>query len=275
MPRQPQPVSGLQVSPSNHLPIFSYHSIGGPEPSTLSLDLFRRQLDTLSEEGFETLRFGDLFEPDGTVRPLEPSVRYAVLTFDDGLLDNHSNALPELLARGMTATFFVVPDFDTRLRYVNPATGRWCVGERAGYTIPHRSMGPEHRREMVAAGMEIGCHSMTHPRLTQVSPEALVWEVTMSKKRLEEELGRSVDTFCYPYGRYNTRVVDVVRRAGYRSAAATWPGYAQRTERTRYRCRRFLVHNPDYFREILRGRAFSPLAFVRSARSFGQWRFFQ
>lgn len=257
-------------------PIFYYHSVGGPGPQTLALDLFRQHLDYLEEEGYSTVRFRDLLtttRPDGTEIPAR--AKCAVLTFDDGLLDNFENVLPELKKRGMTATFFVVPGFDGVTRYVNPVTQRWTEGAKPGYTIPFESMTTEHRRALVDAGMEIGCHSMTHRRMTRVPEAELDIEIVESKRLLEVELGTAVETFCYPFGRFNATVVRRVEQAGYLGAASTIPGYAKITETRRWRCRRFLVHNPHYFREILRGNAFSAAAFVRSAYAFKEWRFFQ
>lgn len=258
------------------IPIFYYHSVGGPEPQTVPLEIFRRHLDLLIEEGYVTVTFRDFLAgklPD--VDPQRGIRGIAVLTFDDGLLDNFEIAYPELKRRRMVGTFFVVPGYDQVLRYVNPSDGRWSDRPRPGYTIEFRSMNAEHRRIMADDGMEIGCHTQTHRRLTRLSPSEHEAEIAGAKRHLEAELGRSVDTFCYPFGRFNRAVLEGVRRAGYLGAASTIPGYERHVPAHPFRCRRLLIYNPHYFREVLRGNAFSPAAFVRSARAFGRWRFFQ
>ena len=175
----------------------------------------------------------------------------------------------------MVGTFFVVPGYDHATRYVNPDSQRWSDRKQPGYTIEFKSMTSEHRRALAQDGMEIGGHTMTHRNLTRVSPSEHHRELVESRLQLESELGASVDTFCYPFGGADRAIMKRVEEAGYVGAAGTFPGYEGPAPKNRFRCKRFLIQNPHYFREVLRGRAFSPAAFVRSARVFGRWRFFQ
>ncbi len=74
----------------------------------------------------------------------------------------------------------------------------------------------------LAQDFEIGGHTMTHPQdLKQVIGKDIVWEISENKKELEELLGKQITKFCYPRGRYNDRVVEVVRKAGYTEARTT------------------------------------------------------
>jgi peptidoglycan/xylan/chitin deacetylase (PgdA/CDA1 family) len=84
-------------------------------------------------------------------------------------------------------------------------------------------------REMAASGVEIGSHTVTHPMLTKVSPDRLRDEVRRSRRRLEAELGRRVDLFCYPNGDYDAGVKREVGSAGYASAASTDVGLVDGT----------------------------------------------
>jgi peptidoglycan/xylan/chitin deacetylase (PgdA/CDA1 family) len=73
-------------------------------------------------------------------------------------------------------------------------------------------------REMSRAGIEIGAHTLTHPRLTRLADEELAAEISGSKQRIEAEIRRPVTSFCYPNGApadYDDRVADAVRRAGF------------------------------------------------------------
>jgi peptidoglycan/xylan/chitin deacetylase (PgdA/CDA1 family) len=65
--------------------------------------------------------------------------------------------------------------------------------------------------------MTIGCHSRSHPNLTAVGSERAWDEIAESKAILEAE-GFKVDTFAYPYGAYDKKIVAVVEAAGFRSA---------------------------------------------------------
>jgi len=93
--------------------------------------------------------------------------------------------------------------------------------------VPPRDLGPitwEQAREMDAAGIEIGSHTVTHPILTHISLAQLRSELVQSRTRLESILKRKVDLFCYPNGDYNSAVVSEVERAGYRCAVTVEHG---------------------------------------------------
>jgi peptidoglycan/xylan/chitin deacetylase (PgdA/CDA1 family) len=79
--------------------------------------------------------------------------------------------------------------------------------------------------EMVAMGMEIGGHTMTHCNLPSATNEEAWNEVLQCKVLLEERLGINVRHFAYPNGGssqyYNLRIKEFVRRAGYRSAVTS------------------------------------------------------
>ena len=62
---------------------------------------------------------------------------------------------------------------------------------------------------------EIGCHSMTHPRLTRVSDEQLADETRTCKALLEEITGRDIKGFRAPYNAADARVLAAVADAGY------------------------------------------------------------
>ncbi|MBU5638120.1 polysaccharide deacetylase family protein [Geomonas sp. Red69] len=53
-------------------------------------------------------------------------------------------------------------------------------------------------RDIGSHGIEIGSHTVSHPILSRVPLEELDREVRLSKRRLEEQLGCEVSTFCYP-----------------------------------------------------------------------------
>ncbi len=76
-------------------------------------------------------------------------------------------------------------------------------------------------REMSDGTVEIGSHTLTHPILTSLSDDRLRDEVSQSRSRLEAEIGRKVETFCYPNGNYDLRAQREVARAGYQCAVTT------------------------------------------------------
>lgn len=82
-------------------------------------------------------------------------------------------------------------------------------------------MGWAQLRALSAAGHEIGSHTLSHALLPGVDAAQLEREVAGSRERIRAELGVPCDSFCYPNGDHDDRVVDAVRRAGYRQAVVT------------------------------------------------------
>lgn len=96
-------------------------------------------------------------------------------------------------------------------------------------------------REMVARGITVGAHTVLHPMLTREPEPHLQWELTESRRRLQEICGHEVVHFAYPFGDHDDRVVNLVRGAGYRSAVTTNYGWNSPGHDV-YRLRRVDVH---------------------------------
>jgi peptidoglycan/xylan/chitin deacetylase (PgdA/CDA1 family) len=71
--------------------------------------------------------------------------------------------------------------------------------------------------------LEVGAHTATHPRLTQLSAQARLEEIELGKASLERMIGRSVDHFSYPHGDHDDETAACVRRAGFAAACTTEP----------------------------------------------------
>lgn len=66
--------------------------------------------------------------------------------------------------------------------------------------VERRFINWEEAREMKAAGMTIGSHTLTHRILGQLTAEEQRWEMQQSKRIIEENIGSSVDSIAYPVG---------------------------------------------------------------------------
>jgi peptidoglycan/xylan/chitin deacetylase (PgdA/CDA1 family) len=173
---------------------------------------FRSQMRFLARAGFRVIgldrALAGLFH--GEPLPRRP----VVLTFDDGTQDFHDHALPVLREHGYPATVF-------------PVSG--LLGHRAEF-VTYRPvpwlMSAETLRAVHGAGIQVGSHTVTHPRLSRLDPDSAGREIADSKAFLEDLLGAPVDHFCYPKGDYDVGVRDRVREAGYRSALTTVRGAA-------------------------------------------------
>ncbi|HSW08976.1 polysaccharide deacetylase family protein [Aquabacterium sp.] len=114
-------------------------------------------------------------------------------------------------------------------------------------------------RAMRAAGMGIGAHTVSHPILARLQPDAARAEMRASKQALEALLGEPVRLFAYPNGKpgedYSPQSVALARELGFEAAVSTAWGAARRStdrfqlprfspwDRTRARFGARLAHN--------------------------------
>ncbi|MFA6039786.1 MAG: polysaccharide deacetylase family protein [Candidatus Peribacteraceae bacterium] len=88
---------------------------------------------------------------------------------------------------------------------------------------------PQHKEQMLteeeirtlAARHEVGAHTLTHPKLTQLISDEARREISGSKEWVERVSGKPCTMFCYPYGDANEDVQTLVREAGFAGARAT------------------------------------------------------
>lgn len=171
--------------------------------SYLSREDFAGFLDGLGAHGYRTLSLAAAMQG-------KPARRSVVLTFDDGCRCFRDHALPELQARGMTATLFVVS------RELG-GTNRW---DRAAGERTEELLGAGDLRRLVTAGIEIGSHGRHHRDLTLCSGEELREELQGSRTDLEALLDAPVRTFCHPFGHVDDRVRAAAQAAGYLAAVS-------------------------------------------------------
>ncbi|MBL8764887.1 MAG: polysaccharide deacetylase family protein [Phycisphaerae bacterium] len=136
----------------------------------------------------------------------------AVRSLDAGARASESWSASRVLA------VFKSLDPETRRRLV--AT----VGTPGEPPATHRPMTPRQAAALAMSGHELGAHSVTHELLPQLDDARLQSELVLSKREVESWSGKPVGCFCYPNGDHDDRVVEAVRRAGFRYACTTRPG---------------------------------------------------
>jgi peptidoglycan/xylan/chitin deacetylase (PgdA/CDA1 family) len=210
------------------VPVLMFHHVEAvpaadlvPPPLYPDSYLVRRELawilDMLAYHGHRTLTLAEAAERCRTGRRLPR--RAVVLTFDDGCRCFRDQALPELTARGMSATLFAVSgELGGTNRWDRPLggpDGPGGSGERREDLLDAAAL-----RAVAAAGIEVGSHGRHHRDLTACDAAMLAEEAAGSRAELAAALGAAVATFCYPYGRLDERVRTAVAAAGYAAAAA-------------------------------------------------------
>jgi peptidoglycan/xylan/chitin deacetylase (PgdA/CDA1 family) len=177
-----------------------YHELGLPsrkpcqsEPGyvryILPLETFRSHLDWMKKSGFRGLNVSEALR-----YPAEPSV---CITFDDGCETDLIAAAPLLREFGFNATFYLT----------------------AGFLRTPGFLTANQVRELDTQGFEIGCHSMTHPYLSDLPEPELKREIIDAKLQIEQIVGHPIEHFSCPGGRFDRRTLEMARRAGFRTVA--------------------------------------------------------
>ncbi|MBI4099992.1 polysaccharide deacetylase family protein [Candidatus Microgenomates bacterium] len=178
------------------------HDIRDTQRTKLSVTpyWFEKQLQYLTDNGYTTITFTDLYQAIMTGKKLP--ARPVILTFDDGYRDFYTDAWPLLKKYNASATAFIVPGFLDKPNYMYT----WQLSEIATDS---------------ARLVTIGAHTLHHVSLPSVSKEKAVEEISQSKAVLEAKFHQPVTIFCYPYGSFSADIVAAVKAAGYQMAAST------------------------------------------------------
>jgi peptidoglycan/xylan/chitin deacetylase (PgdA/CDA1 family) len=186
--------------PATRIVFLMYHELELPgrklcqsEPGyvryILPVETFRSQMAWIITSGWRGLNVSE------AVRyPAEPSV---CITFDDGCETDLIAGAPVLREFGLNATFYLTAGFLGTPGYLNA----------------------DQIRDLDAQGFQIGCHSMTHPYLSDLSDQEQKREIVDAKALIEEIIGHPIEAFSCPGGRYDQRTLHIARQAGFTTVA--------------------------------------------------------
>lgn len=196
--------------PNRIVHVLCYHNVV-PTTQTdydTSVGDFAAQLQALKSGGFQTISCGQLAEYLDNQKDIP--AKSVIITFDDGRASFLQNAKPMLDKAGFKATLFLI-------------TG--SVGGTGTLTW-------DEVKTLMAAGYEIGSHTVTHGNLTKVpqgytlaeQQQKMRREIEDSATTLTQKLGKAPVALAYPYGNYDSFAMRACREAGYRTAFSIDPG---------------------------------------------------
>jgi peptidoglycan/xylan/chitin deacetylase (PgdA/CDA1 family) len=193
------------------IPILLYHSIDRKCAAryrrwTTSPELFVEHLRWLADHDYRPVTISALAAMMRSGRSIPP--RTMAITFDDGLRDFLTEAMPALEQQGFPATLYVATG------YVG-GTSTWLqpIGEGRRPMLTW-----EELRLLSDRGIECGAHSDMHPQLDVMAPAAALADIKRSKMALEDRLGREATSFAYPHGYASRTTRRLVQQAGFQSA---------------------------------------------------------
>lgn len=236
---QSPPASRNTQGPPDSLrvPILVYHNIqsaaeaGNVRAADLTMrpEVFTAQMQYLKDNGIAVISLGalvDALEGKGRV-----PARAVVITFDDGRVNQLTNAVPVLRKHGFPATFFPFTHAMDR----NPRYFTW-----------------EQLRELERQGMTVGSHTNLHVRVDRVrDPKEMDKEVRGSREAIRKNLGSEGAFFAYPWGAMSPTADSAVRAAGFR-AARVYDGKTWNSRATLMRLHAVpMTENMKRFQEIV------------------------
>ncbi|HOP32487.1 MAG TPA: polysaccharide deacetylase family protein [Candidatus Hydrothermia bacterium] len=182
--------------------LLQYHHISkGIEfnPNICPLSLFKKHLSELNHLGFSDLTHNFEKEFGKT-----SEISRVLITFDDGYKSIVKNAYPLMEQYGYKGIVFIVTGF----------LGKESLWEVPFLTpLPH--LDEDDIKLLHTMGWIIGSHSHMHRDLTGLTDRQLREEIGTSQKILEDIIGNKITYFSYPYGKYNQRVVSILKELGF------------------------------------------------------------
>lgn len=188
--------------------IVLYHRFGeGAYPTTnIRLEQFEAHLKELKSGGYTVLPLTEIVAAFAEGRALPD--RTVAITIDDAVASVYTRAWPRLKQAGLPFTLFISTEAHDQ-HFKDYMT--W-----------------EQLRELKAAGVTIGNHSVTHGHMVDTTPERNALEIEASNARFKAELGETPTLFAYPYGEYANAPRTLVEKAGFKAAFGQHSGVAYR-----------------------------------------------
>ena len=192
-------INAGQQKSGKEIPILCYHNIRSildhhsPE-LTVTEKTFDAQMKMLFDSGYHTILPDELYDhlTRGSGLPSKP----IMLSFDDSHEEHFSIAAGQMKKYGFKGVFFVMT----------------VAIDKPGY------LSREEIKTLSDEGHTIACHTYDHPVLTKLKDDEWTKQIDESKKLLEQITGKPVYYFAYPYGAWNERVIQELKKRGIKEA---------------------------------------------------------
>jgi peptidoglycan/xylan/chitin deacetylase (PgdA/CDA1 family) len=221
------------------MPVLMYHHVN-PEGNFINVkpDIFEGHLRLIKSNGYTTLDSEDFLSVINGDKPVPP--KPIMITFDDGWLDNWLFAFLLLKKYQMKAIIFVITsqlaDNGKRQRADEGAVSPLPVHKECQKFV-EQGRGDEvmlswdELREMGKSGLvDIQSHTHTHQRWDKINSDdeqrrkILDEELRISKRLIEEGLGKKCRAVCWPWGKYSEEYIELAKSSGYELMFTTEKG---------------------------------------------------
>lgn len=199
-----------------YVSVLMYHSISNNNVFfTVQPIIFARQMKFLKEEGYNVISLAEMINVLNSDKPLPKKT--IILTFDDGYEDNHFNAWPILKKYGFPATVFVAPKWQGEYLKNSQKTSL-------------KIMNWAQMREMRTNLIDFQPHGFTHEKLDKLSLDEIRTEIRESKRTIEEQLEKKCCFFSYPHGRYNQKIIQILKENNFKAGFTVNHGFIKKKD---------------------------------------------
>jgi peptidoglycan/xylan/chitin deacetylase (PgdA/CDA1 family) len=203
---------GANGNGQRSLRVLMYHKVNdlSGNPLTMPVSLFDDQMHQLRELGYTVVDLDAVLDHYTLAKPLPPKA--VLITFDDGYHDNLENAAAVLREHGYPGVLFVP------IGYLDDRQPLPHDERLAAQGLLNPTLDWDELTDLERQGIRIESHGISHRPLADLEVDEAAREITVSKLRLEEKLGRTVRAFSYVKGseaHYKLVHLSLVRQAGY------------------------------------------------------------
>ena len=174
--------------------VIFYHDIHSNKKHTnmsTHIDLFKEHVQMIRNHGYEIV--SEITKDYGQIE----------ICFDDGFLGLYENI--ELIKKyEIPIRLFIVNSFLNKKHYLDL----------------------KHLKELSNLELiTISSHTLNHNTLTDLDEFSVKKELLESKSNLENLLGKSINSICFPKGMFNNTVIDIAKKVGYSKQYSSLPGF--------------------------------------------------
>ncbi|MCW3975976.1 MAG: polysaccharide deacetylase family protein [Candidatus Bathyarchaeota archaeon] len=191
-----------RIKKEREIIILTYHSVGSNNAFyTVHPREFIKQMDYL-RKNYHIVTLDEIVK--FIHKKIDLPKKTVAITFDDGYLDNYINAYPYFKKYKIPAMIFITTGYLQKRVLL--------------YNIPLKTLSWNEIKEISRNNINIGAHTITHPDLQKIDLVKANIEILKSKEEIEKKIGRQVNYFAYPFGRYRQEIIDIIKSIGFKAA---------------------------------------------------------
>jgi peptidoglycan/xylan/chitin deacetylase (PgdA/CDA1 family) len=182
------------------VPILLYHDVGKRGRYSVTVSQIREHFEYLKKNNIKVIPMQELILLQNENRT--PTSKSVIITIDDGYISAFTEILPLAREFNYPITLFVYTDFITENSTIRMTWEKLRTLENYGFDIQSHTVSHRDLRALSNSG-------------TAESHMQIMFELTESKKIIEQKLNKKITLLAFPYGYYTPELLTLARKAGY------------------------------------------------------------